>query len=355
MGEKVKRIRQIFRRGLVIFLISFLLLEITLRIYNYIIPSYFFYSDSYNRFRGKPFGHDWDFNLNSRGFKDVEFSDKKDLTILRIVGIGDSFAFGVVPYKYNYLTLLESFLKEQGSQIEVLNMGIPDLGPRDYLSLLVREGLDLEPDLVLLSFFVGNDFEQSDSYYVRNIPSYSYVASLISFLVHIYLPQGRIYHGASEYCDDCPSFDQDTYLKIEHKNGKKSSIFIKGNKKLERWLNEAISYMSQINDVCKNHGIDLVVVLIPDELQVNEMLQNDIRQNFYNDRRGSDWDYGHPSALFSSKLKELGIHCLDLYPFFLTESKSRNLYKPRDSHWNIAGNELAARIIRNYLIDVVGK
>lgn len=349
---KVKRIKQIVIEGLSIFLISCLLLEITLRIYNFINPSYFFYSRSYNRFRGKPFGNDWDFKLNSRGFKDVEFSEKKDPKVLRIVGIGDSFAFGVVPYKYNYHTLLGSFLKERGGGIEVLNMGIPDLGPRDYLSLLVREGLDLKPDLVLLSFFVGNDFEQSDRYYVRDMPSYSYVVSLISFLVNI-LPQGRVYHGTSEYCDNCPSFDQDTYLKIEHKNGKKSSIFIKGNKQFERWLSDAISYMSQINDVCKNHGIEFVVVLIPDELQVNEMLQKDIRQNFYNDIQVSDWDYGHPNVLFSSKLKELGVRCLDLYPFFVAESKSKNLYKPRDSHWNIAGNELAAQIIRDFVQRVV--
>lgn len=347
---RIRRIKQVVIDGLAIFLISCLLLEITLRIYNHISPSYLFYSDSYNRFRGKPFAKDWDFRLNSRGFKDVEFSENKDPGVIRIVGIGDSFAFGVVPYKYNYHTLLGSFFKERGRKIEVLNMGIPDLGPNDYLSLLLKEGLDLKPDMVLLSFFVGNDFLQSDRYYVRNIPSYSYVASLINFLVNIYIPQGRIYHGGSEYCDNCPSFDQETYLRIAHRDGTKSSIFIKGNRQFVRWLNDAVSYMSQINDVCKNHGIDLVIVLIPDELQINEPLQNDIRQTFYNDSQVSDWDYTYPNVIFSRKLKDLGIDSLDLLPFFLAESKSKTLYKPRDSHWNIAGNELAAQTIRDYLV-----
>ena len=100
---------------------------------------------SYNRFRGKPFAPDWNFHLNSRGFNDVEFSTHKAPGTIRILGIGDSFAFGVVPYEYNYLTLVEQYLKQSGHNIELINMGIPSTGPREYLSLLVNEGLYSNP------------------------------------------------------------------------------------------------------------------------------------------------------------------------------------------------------------------
>jgi hypothetical protein len=67
----------IIKHSLLILLISFGLAEVTLRIYDWIQPLPIFYSRDYNRFRGKPFAPDWDFRLNSKGFKDVEFEQHK--------------------------------------------------------------------------------------------------------------------------------------------------------------------------------------------------------------------------------------------------------------------------------------
>ena len=154
-------ISRIGRDVLIIALITIALGELTLRIYNYVDPLPIYYSDSYNRWRGKPHAPDWDsFHLNSRGFKDVEFNTRKAAGTVRILGLGDSFAFGVVPYEYNYLTLVERGLNQSRHNVELINMGIPGIGPRDYLSLLVHEGLALDPDRVLVSFFIGNDFEE---------------------------------------------------------------------------------------------------------------------------------------------------------------------------------------------------
>src|SRR5262245_10764446 len=86
--------------------------EITLRMYHYFNPVFIFYDDSYYRFRGKPFAPYWDFKLNSRGFNDVEFTEKKPSTY-RILAIGDSFAYGAVPHEQNYLTLLGARLREK--------------------------------------------------------------------------------------------------------------------------------------------------------------------------------------------------------------------------------------------------
>ena len=176
----LKGILRVGRDVLIIVLITVALGELSLRIYNSVDPLPIFYSESYNRFRGKPFAPDWNFHLNSRGFKDVEFSTRKAAGTIRILGIGDSFAFGIVPYEYNYLTLVEQDLKQSGHNVELINMGIPGIGPREYLSLLVNEGFALEPDRVLLSFFIGNDFEESRK---RKLISYSYVASLITYVL----------------------------------------------------------------------------------------------------------------------------------------------------------------------------
>ena len=135
---RVMRLRKLVLfsgQAFIILFITFALAEVTFRIYNSIKPSPIFYSTSYNRFRGKPFSSDYDsFHLNSRGFKDVEHSTQKAAGTFRILGIGDSFAFGVVPYTNNYLTLLKDKLNRNGKRVELINMGIPGTDPADYLS-----------------------------------------------------------------------------------------------------------------------------------------------------------------------------------------------------------------------------
>jgi hypothetical protein len=78
-------------------LITLSLAEIALRLCNKIYQSYIFYDSSRNRFRGKPLAENYGFGRNSRGFKDVERKKEKQPNVYRILGLGDSFAFGVVP------------------------------------------------------------------------------------------------------------------------------------------------------------------------------------------------------------------------------------------------------------------
>ena len=336
-----KKTRSILYNAVMIMLITLSMGEIALRVYNHYAPSFVFYSGSYDRFRGKPFANDWDFKLNSQGFKDEEFSEKKE-NRYRILGVGDSFSFGVVPYKYNYLTLIESQLHAGNANVEVLNMGIPSIGPKEYLSLLVKEGLALQPDTVLLSFFVGNDFSDSKK---KKLYEYSYVASLLHYIINLQPKyEGRVIHGKAEYCDDCPNFEYEQYLKIEYD---RSSIYLANNKRFLEKLDNAIYYLKQIRNICKSHGINLIVIIIPDELQINEDLLREIKATYYPNLEKNKWDIGLPNRLLSNELDKLGITNIDLYEYF--PNPSDQLYRPNDSHWNIAGNQMAANIIHDHI------
>jgi hypothetical protein len=323
--------------ALIILMISGLLGEAALRLYNHFNPVFIFHDDSYNRFRGKPFSEDWDFTLNSGGFKDLEFSEKRGY---RILGIGDSFAYGIVPYRHNYLTLLEGRLQDIRPATEVLNLGIPRLGPKDYLDLLVREGLPLRPDMVLLSFFIGNDF-------VRPRPrpwySHSHVLSLLhyAFAIRPRL-EGRIIHGKGDYCDDCAAMEPDAFLQVERE---RSGIYLEHLDGFDGLLNTAMSPLVRIRDICRERGIDFLVVLIPDEMQVDPALREEIRQRFFPGLSPSEWNNTRPNARLGLRLQAEGIDYFDLYPAFAEEAKHRRLYRLRDTHWNIAGNRLAADLI----------
>jgi hypothetical protein len=337
----LKRILKLGRDALILVTITVALGELALRVSQFIHPLPIFYSNSYNRWRGKPFAPDWNFHLNSKGFKDVEFNTRKAAGTTRILGIGDSFAFGVVPYEYNYLTLVEQYLKESGHNVELINMGIPSTGPSHYLSLLADEGLPLEPDRVLLSFFIGNDFWGER----RSRVSYSYVASLIKYLVDRGTKfEGQVVHPGGTYDDNAPAFTDDAYFEMELQY---SGIYVRDHPVFEGIFSATLSYLTEIKYLCDRRNISLTIVLIPDEAQVSQPLQTQIIEA--SGLGPERFDFALPNKQLQARLEEMKIDYVDLTPAFSSGSLNGRLYRPNDSHWNIPGNELAARLIVQHL------
>ncbi len=354
-----KGILRVGRDVLIIALITVALGEVGLRIYNSIDPLPIFYSGNPDQFRGKPFAPFWNFHLNSRGFNDVEFSTHKTPGTIRILGIGDSFAFGVVPYEYNYLTLVEQDLKQSGHNVELINMGIPSIGPKEYLSLLVNEGFALEPDRVLLSFSIGSAFSESRR---RKLLDYSYVASLITYVLERWRKfEGPISVGTEgpisvgTYDDNAPTFTDDAYLALELKRGiifvrnevTRSRTLAMGFRPFEERFAEVLSYISEIKRLCDSRNISLTIVLIPDEMQVSKPLQT--RVVVASGLAPASFDFTLPNRLLHASFEELKIDYIDLTTEFSAHSLNDRLYRPNDSHWNIAGNELAARLILQHV------
>ena len=90
------------------------------------------------------------------------------------------------------------------------------------------------------------------------LPYFSYITKLnVTY-------QGQIIHGQGAYCDSCPNFDEETFLKIENE---RSFIYREGNQRFHSLQQKAVYYLSQISAICKKKGIDFVVALVPDELQ----------------------------------------------------------------------------------------
>jgi SGNH hydrolase-like domain, acetyltransferase AlgX len=321
--------------------LSFIALEASLRIFHHFNPSFVFYDRSYNRFRGKPHSHDYTFKLNSLGFKDLEYSQEKPDDVFRIISIGDSFVYGVVPYEYNFLTILDTKLNETGS-FEVINMGIPGIGPREYLSVCANEGIKFDPDLVLVCFFIGNDIIEGYETREKTVDKLSYTVAFTKFLYNLKkFYTGKIIHGSTVYNDENPTFTTEKYISIEKQ---RSVIFLKENHKyLDQVLSENIHYLKKINTLCRHSGCRMCVVIIPDEIQLNPVLQTDTIQAM--NRSEIEFDFHKPTAALMKMLSDEAIPALDLLPYFASDIVTENLFKPRDSHWNIAGNAFAAEIL----------
>lgn len=329
-------------------LISLALAELALRLVDAVRPSYIFQDESYNRFRGRPGEMVRGFPLNDGGFMDLAVAPVKGHRY-RIVALGDSFAFGVVPYPDNYLTLLERHLDRARPPVEVVNMGIPKTGPVEERALLLREGLALDPDLVLLSFFVGNDYLDvlGASRRQRGPLESSYLATLVRFAATLGAqPDPGALYGRKPYDDDAPSMSETTYLDVLELRAR---IYRPDWPPWPDALDLAVATIDEIRSDCRRHGARLTVIVIPDEIQVNPALRGwmtDRSDSF----RGAELDLERPIRMLSGRLAELEIDALDLSPAFRAACAEARMYKPRDTHWNIAGNRLAARIIAEHLL-----
>lgn len=336
---------------LAILLITLGLTEVVFRVYDHFYPSFIFYNPSNDRFRGKPNAPDYDFHLNSKGFKDVEFKPQKEEGTYRILGLGDSFAFAVVPYKYNYLTLLEENLHHGSKKTELINMGIVSTGPKDYLVLLAKEGLELKPDMVVVSFFIGNDIMLDSR--LQRLYDHSYVASFIAYLIAAGSGyQGQIIHGPAVYDDNAPSLTDEVFLNMENR---RSEIYLKQNTRFGSELEAALGYLAKIKKLCDEHHIVLAIVLIPDKVQIDRDLQTQVLKLRESNSKADDFDFTLPNRLLATRLKQQNIECLDLLDEFTRSGKGTPLYKPNDSHWNIAGNRLAADAIARDLFHVASQ
>jgi SGNH hydrolase-like domain, acetyltransferase AlgX len=326
-------------QALVIAIITIALLEVSLRIFHQIKPLPIFATNAYQQFRLMPHAVVYGYPLNSRGFRDVEFKVEKEPGTFRILGIGDSFAFGIVPYPSNYLTLLDEALNRSGRKVELINMGVPGFNPREYLAILMHEGLELKPDMVLLSFFIGNDFTEAKK--VPSLLRHSYAANALKFLYDVNTKFANFdYTNSGTYDDEGSLYTTDAYIAHERAL---SYIFVKRSEIFPRLLTSTMGHLGNIKRLCDRDGIRLTVVLIPDELQVDPMLQQQVAaaSGF-----GSDaFEFDLPNAALEEELTKLGIDHLDLLPAFRAATTTTRLYKRNDTHWNVKGNALAAEVI----------
>ena len=336
--------------------------EISMRLYNYFNPSHIFYNKSYNRYRGKQVYYNG-FRLNSKAFHDIEYPLEKPKNAFRIVALGDSFAYGIVPYQFNYLTLLEDKLKQDRPATEVINMGISGTGVQSYLSVLLNEGINYNPDMVIVGFFIGNDFEVPRKRPYENsflATFFHYTYRLIGYYIYQIKQAEKSVSSSpdeeknpmlatpvSSYDDERPSFDPTYFMTIEVS---RSIIFRKDNAKFLEEAERAFYYLREMRDVCQKRGIKFAVTIIPDEVQVNSALQQKVIRAHGIEPDGMDF-FG-PNQWLGKRLSEANIPVMDLTQYFMEHSNDNRLYRLRDTHWNIAGNQLAADILYQELFDL---
>ena len=96
--------------------------------------------------------------VNARGYRGRQLSLPRPRGLTRVVVIGDSIAFGL---HVSDDEVFPSLLDSRPNGLEVANLSVLGYGPDQELLVLERDGLPLEPDVVVLSFCLANDFAEA--------------------------------------------------------------------------------------------------------------------------------------------------------------------------------------------------
>ena len=337
----------------VIMLGIFILIEISLRMYQAFSPAFAIMpDDTYMRYRGKKNYLELNnFRLNSKGYKDVEYSIEKPGGTFRILFIGDSYVYGAVPYDDCFVTLIEAKLRKTCTNCEIINMGIPAALPVDYLSLFINEGIELNPDMVIVNITMSDDFKKGGKRF--KIFSYSYTIKLINSIIANNVDHtGRVF-ASGKYDEDILIRSEKDYMKylVETESG----IFNRNNPKLKMNFYSTINLIKRIKHLSDQKSISFAVVVSPSELQVNPASQEKLYSIL--STSSSDFDFKKPSRMIATDFNKKNIQYVDLLDdFILTyKRKKSRLYQKNDPHWNISGNRLGADIVYPWLKKLVSE
>ena len=121
---------------------------------------------AHGRWFNQRYEYDVNVTINSQGLRDVERPTvEKPANTFRILLLGDSYVEGLrVPLEQSFGKVLEAKLNagaSAGQRFEVIPAGVSGWGTDQQLLWFRKYGVTYQPDLVLLAFFPGNDFENN--------------------------------------------------------------------------------------------------------------------------------------------------------------------------------------------------
>lgn len=295
--------------------------------------------------------------INQAGLRGPEVGSSSD-EILRVLVVGDSFVFGVgVEDTDTFTALLPARLGAHDKPAaEGLNAGIPAFGVPDAESWFRRHGVKLEPDVVALVIFLGNDLvdaspEREEILLVDGLLVPSQSDGGIKAWLHRHSHLFVAVKSLLDQPDLQPLRDRlglgepwrTRTLREELGVYRKSA-----GEELRPAIDATDEALGRFTELSDELGFELIAVLIPSEIQLEpERWQMSLTSLALDP---ADYDPSTPTRIFQELLDRHEIPTLDLGPPFLTGlSRGEALYFRLDRHWTRAGHALAADELARFL------
>jgi lysophospholipase L1-like esterase len=309
--------------------------------------------------------------------RDGEVAVPKPAGVLRVLVLGDSQIEGYVDNDEHYPHLLEERLRSPGGgRVEVLNAAVGGYGPLQYYLWYRAAGERLEPDLVVVHLYVGNDFWDVMNRTTEELPSAALDAHGDPRLAPLW-PADYAQHWTRKWLRDhsrlfdlarlslaaierwrAPPVDAERALRLSAEcHGCLSQHFLQiaqgSPDLLARARADSLTLLALMRRQVEGRGARFVVVLVPTKAQVEPqdaraeaeraaaVLQLGDEQRRSNDRL-------YRVALAAAG--EAGIPVIDSWPALAAGAAAERLYYRRDWHLNPAGHRVLAESVAAALV-----
>lgn len=384
--------RRLVRAALLAALAAFGLLccELAVRYYQAAVPApprSPYVPDPWTGYRLRPspsgrFPEDDDRHVNRFGFRDRERGLFKRAGARRVLGVGDSFVYGAVPVRRNFLRRAEEAaqarLAPPAAAPEVLLLGLPGWNTENQVGLLRGPARALDPDLVVLAFSVGSDVTgipvrgvvwQGNLHFVgAQRPWLDRLRRSRLFVLYeqIYRPRFlrwlaglRNRHGGPAGPAAAPAVGPETLPAAGAAPGPAGApprryllqesyllpLFepVPPPDLAPLWA-EAERQLGAFDAACREADVPWLLLIVPADLQVDPDLRAQVLAELGGDAAAFDFDL--PQRRLAAFAAAHGVPVLDPLPALrAAHAADAPLYLPANNHWNERGNRLVGDLL----------
>jgi hypothetical protein len=334
---------------------------------------------------------------NALGFNDEEFTVPKPVGRFRIMAVGDSFTYGLVPYPQNVMTLLEASLRAAcpDRDLDLLNFGIGGTNVADYRTIIELGYATYEPDLVLVNVYAGNDspdlyHRTSEGLSLHSLLRRSYLWNYVRRLLVVRrsVPDagalaasvqgptpagdaageqprgGQVVDPGHRLRDDAPAlvgpiFEEKVFARLLA--DELGRFYVpRDARAIDRAWYPTLEQLEVARTHVTGHGGRLAITLYPSVLQVDKRLRSEVIDRLRGQPRDAKMtpdaiDPDLPNRILLAYCREHDVPCFDLTPAFdrASQESAEPLYKARELHWTPRGNRVAAEAQARQLAPLV--
>lgn len=249
---------------------------------------------------------------NSIGYRNPELGEKSHP---RVLFLGDSITCAAfLNEEQSFVRRVEALARESGKPLETVNAGVGSIGLEEEIAILKETGLGIEPDIVVLGFYL-NDVRNSSAAQIRKVPGFLEWSYLAQHLARSIPASARDQRSSdAEMIAEWREQVRQAFPPGEGDPRKEPSAF---NRLIldqmedwgSAWSDGAWSRMEpllrELNQLSSDHGFALVFVVFPVEPQVS-----------------ADFVYDHPQRRLRGLANELDVPVIDLLPVLRRAARS---------------------------------
>lgn len=310
--------------------------------------------------------------INTQGRRDLERPIEKAAGTERILLLGDSFVEAMqVPIESTFARKLEAALTQPNAPVEVLSMGVSGYGTASQYLWYRANGSAYKPDVVLLSFYPGNDVRNNSPTLEPNLqPQYGADGTLERVNggkggggePRGLLGRSQAYRyfrkllltrqpAMAERLANLGLLNRAALRPVPLVEGVPVDYWVYAAEPPAEWQQawkHTESLLDALRQAVAADGAKLVVMVVTAREQIYPADWEQLL-NTYPAMREVAWDVNGPERHVLDWCARTGVACIQLSPTFLTQRDQERLHFHFDGHWTAAGHTLAAQTVANYL------